>query len=65
MDLSEQERLEALLREKYGENVVSFVHYPGLQQVAVRFIDGVKRLHDRDGEPIGRDLPARLAAEVS
>jgi hypothetical protein len=56
--MGDQERLEALLQAKYGGNVVSFVHYPGLRQVAVRFIDGVRRLHDYDCEPIGRDLSA-------
>jgi hypothetical protein len=59
MDVSERERVESLLREKYGDSVVSFVHYPGLRQVAVRFVDGIKRLHDRDGEPIGRDLTSQ------
>ncbi len=54
-----RERVEALLREKYGDQILGFVHYPGLRQVAVRFIDGVRRLHDHDGEPIGRDLPGQ------
>jgi hypothetical protein len=59
---TERERIEALLRERYGHDVVEFVHYPGLGEVAVRFRDGVRRLHDRDGSPIGRDLPPRGAS---
>jgi hypothetical protein len=51
-----EELLESLLREKYGASVVSFVHYPGLQQVSVRFVDGVRRLHDHTGEPTGLDV---------
>ncbi|MDO9394929.1 MAG: hypothetical protein Q7T71_00130 [Herbiconiux sp.] len=54
----ERSRLEELLRGRYGDEVVEFRHYPGLGEVAVRFRDGVRRLHDRDGSPIGRDLPA-------
>lgn len=56
MTTEREESLEALLHEKYGESVVSFVHYPGLHQVSVRFVDGVRRLHDHTGEPIGHDL---------
>lgn len=58
-DAVERDWLQALLQDKYGDSVVGFVHYPGLHQVAVRFLDGTKRLHDRDGEPIGRDLPPK------
>lgn len=58
--MGDHERIEALLQAKYGGDVVSFVHYPGLRQVAVRFIDGIRRLHDQDGEPIGEDLSSAL-----
>jgi hypothetical protein len=59
--MMDRARIEAVLRERYGDRVVDFVHYPGIGQVAVRFVDGVKRLHDHDGSPIGRDLPPRTA----
>ncbi len=55
----DRERIEAVLKERYGDEVVDFVHYPGLGEVAVRFRSGVRRLHDSDGSPIGRDLPPR------
>jgi hypothetical protein len=48
------------LREKYGDSVVSFVHYPGLHQRCRCGSLTACAASTTTGESIGRDLEAAL-----